>query len=480
MSLRLYLRRSKGDEHQQFSLDVQRDGVQQFVPYLAEHFGVAVDWADRVEYVDDDRSRTDFDGREALLKLRRDVQEGDVVVCRDQSRVGGDALEVSIVVRELVQRRHARLFYYSKREEVAYQSVMDAVRTFVEGVGSQMEVENIRSRTREALRAKVKLGRLAGGKCYGYRNVRQDDGSGRRFTVAVVDEEQAEVVRHMFAAARMGRGFKSIASELNHAGHVTLRGGRWTDGAVRTVLTNARYRGVYIHGRVNRVRSGDRRIASRARPEEIMVVEMPQWRIVDDITWYAVQAQFQAREKGPQMTAPATKYALSGIARCAECGGAVGAAARTIVSEGGVRSRLPAYACIGHRTKGSCSVSVAQRIDEVDGAVADFLQAKVLTPAVVDQLMAGVREEVARQAGGPKANVKGMEKQLQRLQAEQRNLARAVAAGGDGIPALLDELRSRQRRIEELHVAIESARRAPAMVGDLMDKVEAAVRAKLA
>ena len=41
-------------------------------------------------------------------------------------------------------------------------------------------------------------------------------------------------------------------------------------------------------------------------------------------------------------------------------------------------------------------------------------------------------------------------------------------------------MRARQRRIEKLKIAIESARRTPAMVTDLLDKVETVVREKLA
>ena len=52
-------------------------------------------------------------------------------------------------------------------------------------------------------------------------------------------------------------------------------------------------------------------------------------------------------------------------------------------------------------------------------------------------------------------------------------------AGKSGGQWMLDELRSRQRRIEETQIAIEAARRTPAMVGEVFDKLEAAVRVKL-
>src|SRR5262245_28287807 len=99
--LRLYLRRSKADEgHQQFSLDVQRAGCQRFLDDLAGR-GLTLSWRGRVEYVDDDRAGDDFLGRDALRRLLAEVQPGDVVVCRDQSRLGRDAIEVTLAIRNL-------------------------------------------------------------------------------------------------------------------------------------------------------------------------------------------------------------------------------------------------------------------------------------------------------------------------------------------------------------------------------------------
>ena len=168
-ALRVYLRRSKADEgHQQFSLDVQREGSRLFVADSLPRFGLTASWADRIEYVDDDRAGDDFLGRRELRRLRDEVRAGDVVLCRDQSRLGRDALEVTLAVREIVQERGGRLFYYADGQEVPYAKAIDAAMTFVRGVGHQMELEAIRSRVREALRSRVRAGRIAGGRCFGY------------------------------------------------------------------------------------------------------------------------------------------------------------------------------------------------------------------------------------------------------------------------------------------------------------------------
>src|SRR5262245_58026870 len=95
--LRIYLRRSKADDgHQQFSLDVQREGCERFATHDLRNRGLALAWSERVEYVDDDRAGDDFLGRPALRRLVDESRRDDVVLCRDQSRLGRDALEVTL------------------------------------------------------------------------------------------------------------------------------------------------------------------------------------------------------------------------------------------------------------------------------------------------------------------------------------------------------------------------------------------------
>src|SRR5204863_9933762 len=159
-----------------------------------------------------------FLGRTELRRMRNEVQPGDVVLCRDQSRLGRDALEVTLAIRELVRDRGARLMYYSTGQEVPFANAIDAATTFIGGVGHQMELEAIRSRTKEALRARVRAGRIAGGRCFGYALKRETDSTGRAYTVAVIDEDEASVVRRIFGWRLAGLGMEKIAGKLDGEG----------------------------------------------------------------------------------------------------------------------------------------------------------------------------------------------------------------------------------------------------------------------
>jgi site-specific DNA recombinase len=353
--------------------------------------------------------------------------------------------------------------------------------TFIQGVGAQMELEAIRSRTREALRQRVRSGRIAGGACFGYRNVRQKDASGREFTTAVIDETQAELVRWMFNAFREGWGLHRMAVSLNERRVPSPSAGRrgtgsWSTIAIRDILRRERYRGVYVHGVKDRIKRGGKRIAVAADPKDILRVEVPEWRIVDEVTWCAVQSELETRaHASPDWGGPKPKYPLTGIAKCATCGGAIGVM-NTRTGEGRVR----AYACSFHHKRGNavCPVTLYQPIDEVNGALVDFLKASVLTESVVARVISEVKAQVEGELSAP-ADTGAAEQELAKLRTEQKRYAAMVAQAPD-IPELLVEMRKRQNRIRDLEAELGAANRLPEMKRDLLAKVERSAREKLA
>ena len=129
-------------------------------------------------------------------------------------------------------------------QEVQFTNAFDQATTFIQGTGHQMELEAIRSRTREALRSRVRDGRIGSGACSGYRLEHKSDGAARKYTIAVVDGDEA---RRIYEECLEGRGIKQITHRLNHeairAPSAGRRGsGSWASSAVRAILLKARYR----------------------------------------------------------------------------------------------------------------------------------------------------------------------------------------------------------------------------------------------
>jgi len=479
MTVRTYRRRSKNDEgKQQFSLDVQAAGCADLIQRM--DFGEQP----HHDYSDDGRAGDDFLTRTGLRQLLADAQRGDIIVCRDQSRLGRDALEVTLVIRDLVRDRGCRLFYYVNGHEVQFANAIDQATTFIQGTGHQMELEAIRSRTREALRSRVRNGQIAGGACYGFRLERKTDAIGRKYTVAIVNEHEANIIRRIYVEYLANRGLKAIAHQLNAEGVPAPAAGRrgsgsWAPSAVRTILLNPRYRGVYVHGRIKKVRQGGGVVRMKAEPHEMITIELPEWRVVDDATWFAVNERFKTRGPMPRSTRQGgAKYALSGIAKC-QCGGAI-CVARTRTYGGG-RQRVKAYACQRHHDRGSavCPVTVHQPIEEVEDMLIDHLQQHVLTPEMIEMVLGHVRDEIAAQLPRHEADLAQLETELRDVTGEQKRLAKAVAMSDD-IPELVTELKQRLARVKHLEAQIAVARRTPEELSKLNGRIEKSVKARAA
>lgn len=98
-----------------------------------------------------------------------------------------------------------------------------------------MERESITRRTWEGRKAKAERGGFAGGQVpYGYK---REEGR------LVIDADEAEVVKRIFALRRAKSGVRAIASTLNREGISTRSGKAWNPATVAGILDNPRYFG---------------------------------------------------------------------------------------------------------------------------------------------------------------------------------------------------------------------------------------------
>ena len=112
-----------------------------------------------------------------------------------------------------------RVFFYLEDRERTLDSATDKVMMSLSAFASEMERERARQRTADAMVRKARAGHVAGGKVYGYTNVDVAGPDGRRSHVMrEIHEEQAAVVRRIFADYAAGVGMVRIAKRLNAEG----------------------------------------------------------------------------------------------------------------------------------------------------------------------------------------------------------------------------------------------------------------------
>ena len=265
-----------------------------------------------------------------------------------------------------------------------------------------LELRKIKDRTHRGLKERAKVGHSAGGRTYGYttETINVDDPNSQKRVVIV--EEQARIVHEIFERYAAGESPRSICNDLNLRG-VPSPGSTWkrtkrrAKGWTMTTLvgTAKMYTGIlrreqYVGELVwNRRKSkkvpGTSKRIFEIRPEaEWVRASLPELRIVDDLTWQRVQARLkEAREKSHPNTLAKrgrpSKYLLSGLMVCGECG------ANYVMHD------KRAYGCSGHTNGGThlCSNKVRVRRDVAETALLANIKKRLLT----DELTAYVETE---------------------------------------------------------------------------------------
>ena len=361
-----------------------------------------------------------------------DAGEVDVLLVEDLSRLSRDVGDAA----ELRKR-----FAYRGVRVVGVADGVDSGRagsSLLYGVRSvlgEAYLEDLADKTRRGMAGRALAGRVTGGLPYGYRSAPAPDGIGR---FALIDEAQAREVRALFAAYAAGSSFGRIAADLNTRAVAPPRKGQgWQSSGVRAMLVNERYAGrwtwnTHAWGRDPATRK--RRYRERPK-EEWIVEEREDLRIVDETTWQAVCARFEARRMPDAPKRARRSYLLSGILRCGVCGA-------PMVITGARRY----YACSTRRTRGRCGNRETVREPVARSRIVRAVCAELLRPEAIAAWREIAAEELARYAERFDGARVELEREQRRLQAQAERLVGAIADGLSS-PTIRDRLDQVERQL---------------------------------
>jgi len=293
---------------------------------------------------------------------------------------------------------------------------------------------------------------------FGYRTIeagRRGDKVKRRLEI---DTSEAETVRMIYRLHLEGTGagqlgIKAIAHHLNHAGLRYREGRRFSTGLVYALLTRETYTG---HHWFNQT---DSRSRQRKPREEWIAVAVPP--IIGEQTFRQTRASLTSRS--PKVTAPRIvngPVLLTGLARCATCGGAM--TLRT-----GKSGRYRYYTCstCARLGKTACKGRTLP-MTLLDGLVVDHLAHRLFTPERLSEVLVehfarsrGAAEALARQAKEAGRALTATEEAIRRL---LEMVERGIAPLDDILAHRLGELRQRRDELTRLQAATAHQRRAPA------------------
>lgn len=425
-------------------------------------------------YADDGISGAEFARRPRLMALLGALNPAPAfgaLVVMEQSRLGREQIETAWVLKQL-RVAGVRVFSYLDDREIALDSPTDKLLASISAFADEMERHQASRRVKDAQLSKARAGYVAGGRRFGYTNVRVDGHVEKR-----VNPAEAPTVARIFELAAGGFGCQRIAATLHEEGHPTPRGAWWSASTVRDALRCELYRGVVVWNKTAK-RDAWGRQHQRPRPADDWIrVERPELRIISDELWAAARARLEQsrvaylRKSGQPAGAPINgieaRHLLIGLGACARCGGPLTA-------------RRQRYMCLGFVKGGprACRNNMKLPLQAADEAVLSAIEDQVLRPEVV---AAAIQEAVGKLR--PREDYETERERLQSalttLDGELKNLTKAVAEGGQ-LASLIAGIEERERRWEDLRrsLAALDARRG---IGNLDHaRLEKALRIKLA
>ena len=222
-----YCRVSTDSSEQLLSLEAQKSHYESYIKANPE-------WAFVGIYYDEGISGTKKEKRAGLLRLISDCENKriDFIITKSISRFSRNTMDCLELVRKLIC---LGIFIYFEKEDINTQSMESELMLSILSGLAESESVSIAENSKWSIQKRFKNGTYKiSTPPYGYDNV---DGE------MVINEEQAKIIKWMFAEMLSGTGTQRIAQELNERGVPTAKGGRWRATTVRGILFNEKYVG---------------------------------------------------------------------------------------------------------------------------------------------------------------------------------------------------------------------------------------------
>lgn len=432
-------------------------------------------------YIDQGVSGAEFQKRAKFKELLAFAEKGgcDVVVVRDQKRIGRDAARVTHALVEL-DNCGVRAWSYQEKKFIEIGGA-EFIVTAANGYAAENERKGNNTNIRRALRARAEAGLATGSRRFGYRSVpiegampNRNGNLPRRWEI---DPEQAAIVVRVAETFVASKTYRGAALALVAAGVPSPTGGPWDFRMVRAIAKRPLYRGVHRHGATRTVEKKGTRISVAAPDDEVLRAKRDHLRILPPELSARVDATIKGiRPKGTHAAAATiggrSRHMGSGILACSACGcglvvsGSAGNRSYTCNK----RLQVGAHACAGcgYRSQPQVEAALARMaMSLVTGRIAEKAVAKIR--ARMKALSSGDARQVERTR---------IERALADSERRQKNLARALAAEDGDQTDLLAERRVERERAEVLREELAALAAEPTVI-DARRKV-AALEAKLA
>ncbi|WP_170595723.1 recombinase family protein [Ruegeria arenilitoris] len=330
----------------------------------------------------------------------------------------------------------------------------------LKGTMSSLFLKDLAQKTHRGLEGRVRKGKSAGGINYGYNVVRDMCADGSITTgERRINESQAQIVQRIFQDYSHGLSPRNIASDLNEEG---IPGPRGTWGASTIygnhqrgtgILNNELYIGRLVWNRQRFVKdpNSGKRQAQPNPPEEWVIEDVPDLRIVPDDLWNAVKTR-QEKTRNAAISdgikklgrTKRARHLFSGMLTCGCCGGGV------------IQVGKQYYGCSSQRNKGTCDNRLTIKRADLEDRVLSGLKEQLLHPDLIAEFAKAYQEEYNRLAGSIQQERINATRDLAQV---ERKIAHLIDAISDGMfhASMKDKLTALEARKAELEALIAAA-----------------------
>ena len=238
-----------------------------------------------------------------------------------------------------------------------------------------------------------------------------------------IDEPKAAVIREIFTRVSCGEAFVDIMASLNDRGITTSYGRPWGRSSFQKILSNERYRGIYIYGDV-RIEGG-----------------IP--RIVSDELYFKVQEAITTKKNPQGRHRVNGDYLLTGKLFCGHCKSPM-----TGISGTGRAGKLHFYyVCQKRRTEKTCHKKNVRR-DVIELKIAKAIKDYALKDDIIEWIADSCVEDHDRRVSESHLSV--FEDQLAEVNRSIKNVMSAIEKG-----IITETTKGRLMELEAERTAIE-------------------------
>ena len=266
-----------------------------------------------------------------------------------------------------------------------------------------------------------------------------------------INECEAETVRLIYELYSKGHGYTYILNQLHNENRKTKTGKDFMKNSLYNILTNPKYKGVYIFNRSSaKSVAGTRNTHLYKDDEELIIVDGGCPRIIEEDIYEKVQVRITDNKNKGGSGNSKEQYLLSGKVYCKDCGKAMVGNKR---HSGRNKALYVTYRCPTQRY--ACSNKEINR-DYLDSYVIGLLEREIFNVSALKTISKRI-EAYSNDAPDNNSNI-SIERELEEINFALKNVADAVASGliSDVLIAKLNELEERKAILENQLMSLQT------------------------